>query len=452
MHNWTAGLAVLILFLAGSLAYGFHQHNVDFCQIIMIFFTLYGVFLILGAVFSRLRAANRNYFYRPFVSILIPARNEECVIEATVRSMLAIKYHRNNRPHFEVIVMDDNSTDNTYPILCAIEKEHDNLRVIRRVPPRAGNGKSDVLNEGIEHSAGEVVAVFDADTRVAPDFLKNAVSYLYEPEVGGVQGRVQIYNAAASRLTSVQSDEFSIFNHLSQVTKDIFGGVTALGGNGQLTRKSALQSVGGWNVNSTTEDFDLTMRFLLDGWKVRYAPDAVIWQEGVENIRQLMRQRIRWAEGLLKCFFDYTVPLLFGRVNMIRKLDGLLSLIRVILPLWILVGYVFGVGAFFGVTSFYSEIHPAIMIGITLLLFGSMWMALHRESRDSFWSMQVRVLYYWFYNLIWVAAVSGALLRCLKDVNRVEWDKTAHRGSREHRVTVPRQLTPSGLQEQLTNI
>ncbi|MFH0800818.1 MAG: glycosyltransferase family 2 protein [bacterium] len=455
MRNWTIGLAAVIVFLAGSLVYGFCQHNVDFCQGAMIFFTLYGVFLVLGAIFFSHRRIMKNYFYRPFVSILIPARNEECVIEATVRSLCALKYRKNNRPHFEIIVLDDNSTDNTCAILCSLEKEIDNLRVVRREPPRAGNGKSDVLNEGISHATGEVIAVFDADSRVHPDFLKNAVAYLYDPKVGGVQGRVQIYNAAGSRLAAIQSDEFSIFNHLSQITKDIIGGVTALGGNGQLTKKTALEAVGGWNIFSTTEDFDLTMRFLLKGWKVRYAPDAVLWQEGVENLWFLLRQRIRWAEGFLKCFFDYTLPLLLSRVSLVQKTDGLLSLVRVILPLWILVGYIFGVGAFLGVTDFYSEIHPLIMIGISLLLFGSMWLAIRNESRDAFWAMQARVLYYWFYNLIWVAAVSGALFRCLKNVNRVEWDKTIHKGSREHPVIItsaPQRLPVSDLQEQLTKI
>ena len=122
----------------------------------------------------------------PFVTCLIPAHNEEFTIEETVRSIASMDYYYNGKINYELIVINNGSEDRTGEILTSLKDEFPHLKIITRVPPRSGKGKGFVLNDGLEISKGEVIAVFDADTRVEPDFLTIIIPYLNDPEVQGV--------------------------------------------------------------------------------------------------------------------------------------------------------------------------------------------------------------------------------------------------------------------------
>lgn len=441
MRSWIYGSVFIALLLLSGAIFGLLVKRVDWLQLLMLFFTFYGLYLIVISLITGHRKFLKNDCYRPYVSAVIPARNEENVIEATVRSLCSMSYKKNNRPNFEVIVMDDCSTDQTYDILTNLQKELPNLKVVRRSPEVCGNGKSAVLNEALNYCDGELVAVFDADTRVEPDFLKKSVAYLYDSKVGGIQGRVRIYNARTNILTALQEDEFSIMNHYVQMTKDVMNGLTGLGGNGQITKKKAVEDVGGWNELSTTEDFDLTVRLAMKGWHVRYCPEAVLWQEGVETWGALLRQRVRWAEGLLKCLFDYFWQYLAAKIDLSRKIDGVLSMIRISVSLWIMVGYTFVFATLFHGVNFYSWIPPWFLFSTSILLFSAMLLLMWKNTSINFVELVLRVFRYWFYNFVWVVAVPTAFFKCLKNTNSIHWDKTFHKGHAPY--PVPNMVKPA---------
>ena len=248
-------------------------------------------------------AENRKTVWQPRVSIIVPAKNEEAVIAKTVRQIFKMEY-----PDFEMIVLDDASDDETPAVLKKLELEFSRLRVLRLEKGHPA-GKSYVLNEALKHCTGEVVAVFDADAFMQPNFLADMVAQLEPADVAAVQAQKRISNAQHSLLTQWQDFEYA-FDTSLQSGRNAVGGVSELRGNGQLVKVAALKAVGGWNNESITDDLDLTMRLLIKGWRVEFTSRAVVWEEGITNVRGLIRQRVRWAEGSTRRFLDYLIPLL----------------------------------------------------------------------------------------------------------------------------------------------
>ncbi|MCD4785503.1 MAG: glycosyltransferase family 2 protein [Candidatus Eremiobacteraeota bacterium] len=446
MRNWIIGLIVTSVVLLAGLVWGLYNMRIDWLQAIMLIFTYYGMLLILVAAVTRPKKFLINKDYSPFISIVIPARNEAYVIANTVRSILKLDYKKDDKLNFEILVMDDNSSDDTFEIAQELEIEFPGVvRAVHRGPEIAGKGKSMVLNDGMKRAKGDIIAVFDADTNVAPNFFKNAIPLLYDPQVGGLQGRVRLYNRHKNLLTALQEDEFAVVSHLYQLGKELVGGLTALGGNGQLVKRKALDDVDGWNWLSPTEDLDLTFRLLFKGWHVRYAPDAVLKQEGVEGIHAFIRQRVRWAEGFLKCIFDYTIPLIFSRASIMKKLDGTMTMIRVLIPFFVWIGYIFiGVALVKGV-EFSSGVSPTLMIISSWAFFGALTVAMFRTIYPNVFTALFRVIRYSFYNLFWVIAVPIGFVNCIRHINDIYWDKTTHTGGS------PKRTKPSRPPEEFTD-
>lgn len=355
----------------------------------------------------------------PFVSILIPAHNEENVIAHTISHMLRLDY-----PHFEVVVIDDHSSDRTGDIVRQYPVE---LVTRRNLPNR---GKSEALNCGMEVARGDVICVFDADSEVAPDFLRHAVAPLVnDPEVCGVQAQVRMYNRKHNLLTQMQDDEFALYNEILQVGREALGGAAALGGNGQLTRRSSLKAVGGWSPHSLTEDLDLTVRLFLAGrGRISHCTQAIVWQEGVPTFKALLRQRTRWAEGMLRCYGDYawavlTSPEMSGKL----RLDAFYALFSAFLPIMSLFGVLFSLLAV--VPGFFQHVLPynlGMEISASTLIAGCLWSLAVSFKRDRKLDV-LPGLRYMVYILHWTPALFCALNNILRD-QPVVWEKTEHLG------------------------
>lgn len=429
MRNWAAGLITATLILAGIALQCFVSRTLDSLQIFLVVFSYYGMLTMALCLIFKNKGYPGNEFYRPFVSILVPAKNEEKVIEATVRSLAELNYRKNNKPNYEIIIIDDSSTDATPLILEKLSKEIPMLHPVRRLPGEGNPGKSAVLNHGLKYVTGEVVAVFDADTRVEPDFLKKSIPLLYAPEVGGVQGRVRICNAHDNILTQLQDDEFSTYAHMVQLCKEFYGGINILAGNGQITKRSALLEVGGWNELSATDDLDLTIKLLLKGKAIRYAPDASLWQEGITTLKPFFRQRVRWAEGMLKCCYDYLYPLLLTRgIPLVQKLDSITVLARILIPITIWIGYTQFLCTYFFYMPFTSGFPAFFMDSLPWIFSIVMSGGLLKYVAGANPVTLIRVPIYWLYNLGWVITMPIGYYNCIKHYNCIEWDKTQHHG------------------------
>lgn len=265
--------------------------------------------------------------WRPSVDILIPAKNESRVIEKTVRQFMELDY-----PEFKVWVIDDASDDKTPEILERLKNELPNFDYIRR-PAGSYPGKSAGLNDALPHCRAEVIAVFDADAYVAPDFLNRILPVLEPDGVGAVQAQKRIYeNQKGSFLPSCQSSEYALDTYF-QVGRDLIGGAVELRGNGELIKREALIDVGGWNNKAITDDLDLTMRLMLSKWAVAFSADAHVFEEAVTTWKGLIRQRRRWAEGSIRRYLDYIFPLNSpSRLSLVERLDILAFLSEFAIP------------------------------------------------------------------------------------------------------------------------
>lgn len=237
---------------------------------------------------------------------MVPALNEEVTIADSVSRLLQTQCTNKI-----ILAINDGSEDATASVLAGIES--DNLHVLTRVPPRARVGKAAALNEAFEHvrtnllrqdryarfSPDQVIlGIIDADGRLDIDAPEKVAWHFADEQLGGVQLRVRIYNRRGF-LTWAQDVEFSAFAYVFQSGRATWG-TANMGGNGQFNRLSALAEVaedeGPWR-DRLTEDQDLGVRLVQAGWRGSQENLAVINQQGLNNLRRLLRQRTRWAQG-----------------------------------------------------------------------------------------------------------------------------------------------------------
>jgi 1,2-diacylglycerol 3-beta-glucosyltransferase len=419
--RWRVALPVVaILAIAlGGLAF----RSLALFQALTVFTTVYGLIVFsVGAWAYRSEPRAKDIVpdeELPMVSILIPAHNEEMVIGNTLNSILKLDY-----PRFEVVVIDDHSSDATAAIL----REYPIKVVTRRNLPN--RGKSEALNAGLEVAHGDVICVFDADSEVAPDFLRLAVAPLVDnPEICGVQAQVRMYNRKTNFLTAGQDDEFALFCEITQMGRYTLGGASALGGNGQLTRRSAIKAVGGWSPASLTEDLDLTIRLLLAGrGRIAHCSEASVWQEGVTEFGPLIRQRTRWAEGMLRCYGEFIGQVIRSKeMPLGLKLDAAYVLLNAFIPLFSLAGLVYTAVMMGAGLAFVSLPTPVLAVmGLTSIAALVAWSLMIGYKREQALTV-MPVLRSMVYLLHWIPSLLIALGNIFRD-QPVVWVKTEHRG------------------------
>ncbi len=316
------------------LLYFFQNHMNTPCAFmtILIFMSVYTAYMQIAFKHrvrkQRKHPVEKNYNFQPYVSILIPAHNEADVIEKTIENISQIDY-----PRYEIIVIDDRSTDNTLEILEKISCNYPKVKYFSRTK-EAFAGKSAVLNDALKIAKGEAILVFDADARVKPDFLKELVPALEPQQVGAVQARKVILNREQNFLTKCQDNEMAVDTHF-QVGRDSVKGAVELRGNGELIKRSALEDVGGWNIYTITDDLDLSTRLQIKGWDVRFCADVCVYEEGVPDYLSLLKQRRRWIEGSIRRYLEHFSDVLTSKDMSLRvSLDMTAYITEFILPVW----------------------------------------------------------------------------------------------------------------------
>ncbi|MEO0854016.1 MAG: glycosyltransferase family 2 protein, partial [Cyanobacteria bacterium J06648_11] len=224
----------------------------------------------------------------PFVSILIPAKNESAVLPALLQTLSQLDYPGDR---FDVWAIDDASTDSTPECLSDGQTRFPQVRVYRREAGASG-GKSGAMNEVLPMTQGDIIAVFDADAAVPADLLKRSLPLFKSEKVAAVQVRKAIANVDSNLWTRGQSIEMALDSYFQQQRVAV-GGLSELRGNGQLVRRSALQKVGGWNEATVTDDLDLTLRLHLLGGDIAFLLTPPVLEEGVTDGISLWHQRNR---------------------------------------------------------------------------------------------------------------------------------------------------------------
>lgn len=366
--------------------------------------------------------------YEPFVDILISAKNESRVIETTVRNMFKLDYEK-----FNVWVIDDISDDSMPEVLRKLQVEFPHLKVINRQPGSCP-GKSAALNEALALCKGEVIAVFDADAYVAPDFLRRILPDLAPENVGAVQAQKRMYEHQKGFLVEGQASEYALDSYF-QVSRDLIGGAVELRGNGQLVKRQALIDVGGWNNRAITDDLDLSMRLLVSNWDIRFSSEAIVWEEAVTTLRGLLRQRRRWAEGSIRRYLDYIFPLNSPtRLSLVERLDTLVFTVYFVVPALMLleitselINLLTGVptyGKFLGLV--------AIAIFVTTQINVFIAMRIYRAPLSVLKALVQSFLVTGYIYGHWVPVIAVSFSKILFGRQVSTWHRTEHAGVADH--------------------
>ncbi len=237
--------------------------------------------------------------YRPKVAILIPAYNEEKVIERTIRAALNSDY-----PNLWVIVIDDGSRDRTLEVArAAFLAEEAAGRVL--ILTKTNAGKAEALNYGIEHiQDAELFVGIDADTIIAHDAISRLVPHFINPKVGAIAGNAKVGNRV-NLWTRWQALEYITSQNFERRALDVLGAVSVVPGAIGAWRVSAVREAGGYQIDTVAEDADLTMALLRLGYRVEYEDMALAYTEAPTNANGLMRQRFRWSFGILQAVYKH---------------------------------------------------------------------------------------------------------------------------------------------------
>jgi cellulose synthase/poly-beta-1,6-N-acetylglucosamine synthase-like glycosyltransferase len=366
-----------------------------------------------------------------FFVFLMPCLNEQLVIARSLQRLLSMPTE-----NFAVMVIDDGSDDGTAAAVSGVADER--VWLLSRELPNARQGKGEALNDAIAHLANSgrlagrdpdsvIIAVVDADGHLDPHALGDVTEFFADPAVGAVQIGVRINNRDRSMLARMQDMEFVIYTDVFQRGRRHLGSV-GLGGNGQFVRLSALRSLGPvpW-TRSLTEDLDLGVRLAAAGWRNEYCRTAAVHQQGVVEVRRLIRQRARWFQGNLQSWrliplVLRTMPGLGGADLLFLLSSPALVLIASLLTLSFAVALAnCAVLAATGHDPFgwWVAVTYALILGPTLVFAGVYW------KRDTglrpvkaFWLAHLYV----GYSMIWYASGWWAAARAVR--GSTGWAKT----------------------------
>jgi len=265
----------------------------------------------------------------PFVSIIVPAYNEELTAAATIRHLLEQDY-----PAFEIVFVNDGSTDQTYQNVSTAFGQEPRVRILTKL----NGGKAAALNEGIAAARGQVLVCIDADTRLLPDAVSKLVKRMLTTppdgkRIGAVAGNVKVGNER-NLLTKWQSIEYTTAQNFDRRAFDLVNGITVVPGAIGAFRKEAIAAAGGFTSDTLAEDCDLTIRIIRAGFRVVNCTDAIALTEAPETLRQFMKQRFRWSFGVMQAFWknrDACFNYRYGGLGLVALPNILLF--QVLLPL-----------------------------------------------------------------------------------------------------------------------
>lgn len=228
----------------------------------------------------------------PFISIIVPAYNEGALIQPVLRSLLDLDY-----TNYEIIVVDDGSTDDTYLRCKAVAALPTKVPV--RIITKQNGGKSDALNVGMAQARGQFILNIDGDTLLSANALRACIRHFDNPHIGAVAGCIKVHNRE-NIVTHMQALEYIEGLAMARKTQSYARICNIIPGPLGMFRKQALMQVGGYDHDTFAEDCDLTLKLLMQGWHIAYESSAIARVETPSLLIDLIKQRYRWSRGILQ--------------------------------------------------------------------------------------------------------------------------------------------------------
>jgi cellulose synthase/poly-beta-1,6-N-acetylglucosamine synthase-like glycosyltransferase/peptidoglycan/xylan/chitin deacetylase (PgdA/CDA1 family)/spore germination protein YaaH len=340
----------------------------------------------------RERHAKYDPAYVPTVAVVIPAYNEEKVIVQTITSLLA----SDHPPNFEIVVVDDGSTDNTYSKVRDVFADEPRVRVFTKT----NGGKPTALNFGVARTNSEILIALDADTIFARDTISKLVRHFADPKIGAVAGNAKVGNRV-NLLTRWQALEYITSQNLDRRAFEVLNCITVVPGAVGAWRRELIVQVGGFTPLTLAEDADLTMEIRKLGYSISYEDEAIGLTEAPDTVRAFIRQRFRWMYGTLQAAWKHS-DVLFrpssGSLGMVALPN--IFIFQVLFPL-------------------ISPVMDLLMLGTLFVTGFNRWQHPSEFSADTMW----RVLFYYamFMAVEFVAAVLAFVLEPKENRRLLVW-------------------------------
>ncbi len=235
-----------------------------------------------------------DHTFLPPVSIVVPAYNEEKLIEGTVASLLAMDY-----PSFEIIIVDDGSTDNTRAVASKLLGSYRDGAVEVKLVEKSNGGKATALNAGIQVSRYDFLLNVDGDSQLSPNSLRKTIRHFVDPRLGAVAGNVKVLNRD-NVWTTLQALEYVEGLNMARSAQSVVKLVNIIPGPLGVFRKQAVFDAGWYSSDTFAEDADITLKIIRAGWRVEYEPEAQAYTEAPASVVDLLKQRYRWTRGIIQ--------------------------------------------------------------------------------------------------------------------------------------------------------
>ena len=284
---------------------------------------IYSIFAIWGLLFINILLSIGGYIYimrmyrtdghhpvleYPIVTVMVPAHNESIVLKKTMEALIKFDYPRDR---YEIIVVNDNSSDDSAQVLKTIQQKNPSAKIIVINTDRVvgGKGKSNALNIALSMASGSVIAIYDADNTPEKQALKILVENLMsDDKLGAVIGKFRTRNKYASLLTRFVNIETLAYQCMNQAGRYFFFKLCTIPGTNYVIRRELIDQMGGWDVNALAEDTEISFRLYRMGYYIKFIPQAVTWEQEPQKLKQWFKQRTRWVKGnlyVLKSNFKY---------------------------------------------------------------------------------------------------------------------------------------------------
>jgi len=365
----------------------------------------------------------------PFVSIMVPAHNEGKVIIQTVRSLLALDYPKDR---YEIIVINDNSSDNSKQLLEKLQQQFSDRQLIciHTDATTGGKGKSNALNIGFERSKGEIIAIYDADN--TPE--KNALRYLvaemmHDSSLGAVIGKFRTRNRDANLLTRFINIETLSFQWMAQAGRWNLFKLCTIPGTNFILRRTIVEAIGGWDVNAIAEDTEISFQIYRLGYRIKFQPKSVTWEQEPQTLKVWFKQRTRWVKGNIYVIVK-NIPLLFNRSSRKVRFDILyfLSIYLLLLSSLLLSDSILIMNALGYVETTIASFSSFLwLLAIVLFIVGTFITLITEKGEMRLSNLWIIMLMYITYCQLWMLVAAYGLYQYAKDVifkREIKWYKT----------------------------
>ena len=399
-------------------------------SVIMIWFMIaYQLILTLAGFFhyrnsrkEKKRIDGMTFEY-PKVSVLIPAHNEEKVIGYTVDAMTRLEYPPEC---LDILVINDGSTDRTADIVAEFARRDPRVRLYNVPQGEGGKGKSRALNIGLRQTDARFIAVYDADNTPHPHALKYLMAQLLiDPSLGGVLGKFRTVNKNRNFLTRFINIETLSFQNMLQAGRWLLFKISTLPGTNLVIRRELLDKLKGWDEDAITEDSELSIRIYMEGFRIKFVPYSVTYEQEPESWKVWIKQRTRWVRGN-----NYVGKKFIREISAFKnkflavELLYLLSLYYVFLVAIVSSDALFLLGLFNVVSITLPGPYTTVWLVALVLFHLEILLALSYDREDKTKNVLLTFVMYFTYCQFWIYIVGKAIYLDLIKKEKRTWVKT----------------------------